>query len=345
MNYPSIVTTPIGQPTAPDWFDLVPKVEIHLHLEGAIPLEALWELVNKYGGDPETPDLAAVRRRFVFQDFPHFLQVWRWKSGFLRVYEDFTFIAESVARDLARQNIVYTEMFCSPPDFRHIGLRAQPILEAIRAGLARVPEIEVALVVDLVRDAGPELAARTLMEVAEARALGVIGVGIGGAEHSFPPEPFAPVYAAARELGLRTTAHAGEAAGAASIWGALRALGAERIGHGTRAVEDPRLVEYLAEKQIPVEMCPLSNVRTGVVPSLAEHPIRRFFEQGLLVSVNTDDPKMFGNSLAEEYRLLETQLGFTRADIQRLLLNAIRSTWMEEERKNQLTTEITEMRE
>ncbi|HOU12053.1 MAG TPA: adenosine deaminase [Anaerolineae bacterium] len=319
-----------------NWFERIPKVELHLHLEGAIPHAALWELVQKYGGDPSLPDLAALQQRFVFRDFPHFIEMWVWKNQFLREYEDFTFIAEAVARDLANQNIRYAEVFYSPIDFARHGLHVQPLTEAIRAGLARVPEIDVALITDFDRGFGAENAARTLAEVCEVRDLGIVGVGLGGLELQYPPELFTEVYAQARELGFHTTAHAGEAAGAASIWGALRALRIERIGHGVHAEEDPALLDYLAEHTIPLEMCPLSNVRTGVVQSLDKHPARRYFERGILVTISTDDPKMFGNTLAEEYALLEQTLGFSRADIRTLILNGIRAAWLPETQKERL---------
>ncbi len=321
-----------------NWFERIPKVELHLHLEGAIPYQALWELIQKYGGDPSVPDPAALKEKFVFRDFPHFIATWIWKNGFLREYEDFTLIAEAVARDLADQNIRYAEVFYSPVDFSGHGLGVQRLTEAIRAGLARVPAIDVALIADLDRDYGPQTAMRTLAEVNEVRALGVIGIGIGGSEQLYPPEPFAEVYAQARALGFHTTAHAGESAGAASVWGALRALQVERIGHGTRAEEDPALLDYLAEHAIPLEMCPLSNMRTGIVQSLAQHPVRRYFSQGILVTINTDDPKMFGNSLAEEYALLEQELGFSRRDIRTLILNGIQAAWLPETSKARLRT-------
>jgi len=320
-----------------NWFDRLPKVELHLHLEGAIPYPALWNLVQKYGGAPDLPDLEALKQKFVFRDFPHFIDTWVWKNQFLREYEDFTFIAEAVARDLAQQNIRYAEVFFSPVDFAHHGLCVQRLAEAIRAGLTRVPDIDIFLIVDFGRDYGPETAARTLADVVEVRDQGVIGVGIGGSEHLYPPEPFADVYAQARALGFHTTAHAGEAAGAASIWGALHALHAERIGHGTRAAEDPALLDYLAAHAIPVEMCPLSNVRTGVVSSLDKHPVRCYFERGILVTINTDDPSMFGNTLAEEFMLLEQVLGFSRDDIRMLILNGIRASWQPEAQKERLS--------
>jgi adenosine deaminase len=318
------------------WFERVPKVELHLHLEGAIPHDALWELVQKYGGDPSVPDLEALKCKFEYRDFPHFIETWIWKNRFLREYEDFTFIAEAVARDLAGQNIRYVEAFYSPADFARHGLGTQELTEAIRSGLSRVPEVKVALVADLVRDFGPEKAALTLAEVNEVRDLGVVGIGIGGSEQAFPTEPFEAVYEEARQLGFHTSAHAGEAAGAASIWGAIRSLQVDRIGHGTRAEEDESLLDYLAEHRIPLEMCPVSNVRTGVVNSLEEHPIRRYFERGIIVTVNSDDPKMFGNSLAEEFRLLEGTLGFSRDEIWTLILQGIQAAWLSEDRKQKL---------
>ena len=315
------------------WYERVPKVELHLHLEGAIPYEILWELVRKYGGDPQVPDQAALSCKFEFKDFPHFIETWIWMIQFLREYEDFTLFAEAVARDLAGQNIRYVEAFYSPPDFARHGLQLQRLTEAIRAGLERVPEIEIALIADVVRDLGPENAAVTLAQVNEVRELGVIGIGLGGSEQRFPPEPFERVYAEARRLGFHVTAHAGEAAGPESLWGAIRSLQVERIGHGVRAAEEEELLAYLADRQIPLEVCPLSNVRTGVVKSIDEHPVRKLFERGLLITINTDDPKMFGNSLAEEYRLLEEYLGFSRPELRSLILNAISAAWLPPERK------------
>lgn len=315
----------------------LPKVELHLHLEGAIPPTDLWPLLAKYGGDPAVPTPEAIAERLRFRTFREFLQGWNWKNGFLREYEDFTWIAEAVARDLARQRIVYAEVFCSPPDFALAhGLKTQPFLAAVRAGLDRVPEVEVALVVDLVRDYGAERAMRTLHETDEAREFGVIGVGIGGSEHRYPPDLYTEVYHEARRLGFYTSAHAGEAAGPESMWGAVRSLAVDRIGHGTRAEEDDALLEHLLVARTPLEMCPLSNVRTGTVESIERHPIRRYFDRGLLVTVNTDDPGMFGNSLVEEFDLLAGQFGFEDREILQLMRNAIDASWADEDRKVEL---------
>jgi adenosine deaminase len=233
-----------------DWFEKVPKTEIHLHLEGAIPHSALWELVQKYGGDPSVKTFDELEARFEYRDFPHFLDIWTWKNGFLREYEDFELIAAAVAQDLVGQNIRYVEAFYSPSDFAHHGLQTQKITEAVRAGLNQVSGIEVALIADLVRDYGPERAMETLKEVNEVTEFGIIGIGLGGAEHDYPPVLFQEAYDTARKSGLRTTAHAGEGAGAESVRSAIDDLRVDRIGHGVRAQEDEQLLERLAASQI-----------------------------------------------------------------------------------------------
>lgn len=318
------------------WHDAIPKVELHVHLEGAIPHDALFELIRKYGGDPQVPDVAALERRFAYRDFPQFIAAWGWKNGFLREYEDFTWIAERTARDMAAQNIRYAEVFFSPSIFARRGLAVQELTRAVRRGLDRAPGIEIALVADLVRDYGPRVEAETLARLSEVRDLGVVGIGIGGSEHEYPPAPFATLFAEARARGFHTTAHAGEAAGADSVWDAIRCLQIERIGHGTRAGEDPALISHLAARRIPLEMCPLSNVRTGVVPALADHPIRRYLESGIPVTVGTDDPCMFQTTLAEEYRRLERECGFSPEEIRRLILTGIEVSWLPEQRRREL---------
>jgi adenosine deaminase len=324
------------------WYDDVPKVELHVHLEGAIPHAALFELIQKYGGDSSAPDVAALANRFVYRDFPQFIEAWIWKNGFLREYDDFTFISEMVAWDMARQNIRYAEMFYSPSSFARRGLSVQRVTEAVRKGLSRVADIEIALIADLVRNFGPEAEMATLAALSDVKDLGVVGIGIGGSEHEFPPAPFEGLYEEARKAGFHTTAHAGEAAGAESVWDALRVLQVERVGHGTRAFEDPALVRYLAEHRIPLEMCPMSNVRTRVVGRLSEHPIRQYLDAGVVVTVNSDDPKMFQTSLAEEYRLLEQECGWTKGDIFQVILNGISSSWLPQGRKTSMATEFAD---
>jgi adenosine deaminase len=330
-------------PVRRDWLERVPKVELHLHLEGAIPHQALWQLICKYGGDPLTPSLESLPGRFVYRDFPDFIDRWMWKQGFLREAADYELVGAAVASELARQRIVYAEAFYTPADVAAVGLSTQEVSLGLRRGLASVAGVEVALIVDLCRDYGPAVGARTFAEVAEVAAeAGVIGIGLGGSEQRFPPEQFAPVYERAHAAGLRTTAHAGEVVGPESVWGAVRALRVDRIDHGTRAVEDPALMAYLAERRVPVTSCPSSNVATGAVASLESHPIRRFLDAGLVVSIGTDDPAMFGLSLAGEFAALQSRVGLTDADVRRLMLNAVESCWLPEERKSDLRTRVVE---
>jgi len=318
------------------WLHSLPKVELHIHLEGSIPLATLWQLMQQYGGDPDVPDMAALARKFQYRDFPHFINTWVWKNRFIRTAADFTTIAAAVAQDWAEQNICYVESHYSPTDFARHGLTIGEITRAIRAGLDQVPAIHVNLIADVVRDSSIDRAMHTVETVAELSEYGVIGIGLGGSEQTHPPEPFAPVFARARQLGLRTTAHAGEAAGAESIWGALTALGAERIGHATRASTDPKLCDFFVTQQIPLEMCPLSNVRTGVVADMPSHPIADFIKRGMLVTVNTDDPKMFNNTLVDEYTQLMEHFHLSPATICQLIDNAVTASWLADDEKTHL---------
>jgi adenosine deaminase len=314
-------------------FMTIPKIENHLHLEGAIPLETLWTLIQKYGGDTSVSNMEQLTEKFEYRDFSHFLEIWLWKNKYIREYDDFTFLSDAVFKDLSKQNIKYAEIFVSPSEYRGI-LEIPKIIEAISKSIICSYEIRISLIIDLVRNLGPDNAMKTLYEINEVKDLGIIGIGLGGQEKEYPPELFTAVFEAARKLGFKTTAHAGEAAGPESIWGAIHKLKVDRIGHGTRAIEDPELLNYLAVNQIPVELCPLSNLRTKVINSIDEHPVRKFIEMGIPVSINTDDPKMFGNSLHDEYQLLQDSFDFSDNDIKKIIINSIHTTWLDEIEKD-----------
>jgi adenosine deaminase len=319
----------------------MPKVELHLHLEGAIPLPTLWELIERHGGDDTIRTQSDLVEFFTYRDFAHFMETWVWMIRFLRYYEDFTYAAEAFARHLEDQNIVYAEAFFSPSDFRHHRLDPQELARAIRTGLDRVPGVEVALIADLVRDRGPIGTAETLRAITEVAAEArIIGIGIGGYEAENPPELFTDVYRTAREAGFRVTAHAGEAAGPASVWGAIRALEVERIGHGVRSIEDPQLVDYLVEHQIPLEVCPTSNVRTAVVAAWETHPARCLIEAGAMVTINTDDPALFHTSLANEFQVLSDRFGFDETVIRRVSHAAVEASWAPGSTKQELTRRL-----
>ena len=297
----------------------LPKTELHLHLEGAMPQQTLLRLVQKYGGTDEVPNLKALQAKFRYRDFAHFIATWVWMVKFIREYEDFRLIASGVAQDLTAQGVRYAELHFSPGDFERHGLRLQPLALAIRAGLHEASqksgsplESRFGLILDLGRDNGPEKGMRLLEEAAEVAAeAGILGIGLGGSEQLFPPGPYRPVYQRAAALGLHRVAHAGEAAGPESMWGAIKSLGVERIGHGTRAIEDPALVTFLARERIPLEVCLTSNLRTGVLAALHDHPLATYLRAGVPVTLSSDDPAMFGSDIVNEYRQARDVLGLS----------------------------------
>jgi adenosine deaminase len=320
-------------------FQTIPKVENHLHLEGAIPLETIWQLIQKYGGDKSISDINQLQKRFVYKNFNQFIETWIWKNQFIREYEDFALITGFVVQDLIRQNVRYAEVFISPSLFKN-RLQTQRIVENISNEIKKHIKIQINLIVDLVRNYGAEKEMITLHEINEVKNFGIIGIGIGGSENEYPPELFKGVYEKARHFGFKTTAHAGEAAGPASIWGALLELKVDRIGHGTRAAEDKELLKYLANNKIPVEVCPLSNLRTKVISTMKDHPVKTFIDAGIPVSINTDDPKMFNNSLFEEYQSLQDTFNYSDQDIQSIIINSIDTMWLDKKGKEKLISEM-----
>jgi adenosine deaminase len=314
----------------------IPKVELHLHLEGAIPLETLYRLIQRKGDEPSIRTIADLRQRLRYTDFLHFIQVWIWKNTFIREEKDFEEIAYEILRDLKRENVKYVEAFYSPGDYRRQGLTSGGITECLITGKERAQEdfgIRCELIVDLIRDHGPEVGMERLDELTPYLGRGLIGIGLGGSEQMFPADPYVEVYEEARRRGFRLTAHAGEVVGADAIWTVLDKLKVDRIGHGLRAYEDPLLVDQLKERQIPLEMSVISNLRTGVCESLRNHPIKDYFRQGLMVTVNSDDPTMFNSSISEEYTVLFQKLGFSLAELKQLSMNGIAASFMSDEEK------------
>ena len=324
------------------FFKNIPKIELHLHLEGAIPVFSLWELVQKYDKKKNVKSERDLEAMFDYKDFSHFLNIWTWKNTFLREYEDFAFIATEVVKDLIEQNHKYAEFFFTPLDHVENGIEPQRLLEALHNGIKHyLNRITVNFIFDISRNFGPENGMMLLEQMKEMKSHNLVGMGMGGSEHLYPPEPFKDVYEKAKEYGFRTTVHAGEAAGPSSVWGALKHLCPDRIGHGASIIEDADLLNYVKEKRIPIELCPISNVRTGVVKNLREHPIRKYYDNDLNISVNTDDPKMFDTSLENEFTQLG-KIGFKKEDVKVLLSNAINSAWCDEDVKNDLRTETDE---
>ncbi|MHA2041661.1 MAG: adenosine deaminase, partial [Candidatus Thorarchaeota archaeon] len=292
----------------------LPKVELHVHILGTIRPRTLLDFIDE--GGFETPykseeDLAQLLQ---FQDFGHFISVYSEVVNFISKEKQFERLAFEMLEDLAASNVRYAEISFSAPDhMRRRELEFGAMLDAIDRGIRRAHRktgIEADVRIDLVRNYGPESAMEVLDWIRE-RLDSIVSVDIGGSEHNFPAKPFAPVYKEARNLGLHLVAHAGEAEGPESIWDVIKFLEVERIGHGTSAIKDAQLMDHIKEKGIAIESCPVSNVRTGVVASIEEHPIREFYDRGLLVTVNSDDPAFFDTNITFEYTQLHDKLGFS----------------------------------
>jgi aminodeoxyfutalosine deaminase len=317
----------------------MPKVELHVHLEGSIRPATLLTLAERNGVGLPARDLEGLSEFYRFSDFGHFIQVYVTISHCLRTVPDFNLISYEFGADMARQNIRYAEVTFTPnPHVATSGLPFDEILAGLNDGRARAQAdfgVEFRWVLDIVRD-DPDSRHQVAEWATSSLDEGVIGFGLGGIERGHPPELFADAYAVARGAGLHSVPHAGEIAGPESVWGAIRALGAERLGHGVRSVEDPVLVDYLREHQLPLEVCPTSNLCLGVYPSYTEHPIRWLWEQGLYVTVNSDDPPMFNTDLVREYEVLAERLGFTAAELEQLSLNALRASFLPSDRRAEL---------
>ncbi len=311
----------------------LPKAELHLHLEGSIEPSTLVELRQRHGINGAS--LAEAEQLYNYKDFPGFLTAFKDVTGHLRTPEDYELITCRLVESLKAQNVLHAEVFVSVGVCLWRNQDFPAIFEGLERGRARGEKdfgISLLWIFDAVRQFGAEKAQSVLDLAIQFRDRNVIAFGIGGDERGGPAEWFAGVYSRAAEHGLHLTAHAGENAGPDSIWGALN-LKAERIGHGLTAAQDPELIEELAESQVAIEICVTSNLRTGVCPDLAQHPVRRYFDQGLMLTLNSDDPAMFRSSLIEEYALVQKAFGFTDEHLRELARNSFEASFLPAEKK------------
>jgi adenosine deaminase/aminodeoxyfutalosine deaminase len=333
------------------WLRALPKVELHLHLEGTIEPETLVALSQRHDATPLT--LADARALYTYRNFLGFLDAFKAVSARLQTPDDYELITYNMVRTLAAQGVVHAEVYIS---FGIIYYWKQtdvePFVAAIeRARIRAQQEFGTTLywLIDAVRNFGPDEAARVFRKAAELRAQypSIVGIGIGGDEARGPASLFRDSYAEAAAAGLRLTAHAGESGGPvegpASIWAAIN-IGAERIGHGLAAQYDPQLLEVLAHKQIPIEINVTSNIRTGCCPDFDSHPLRRYFDSGLMVTLNSDDPPMFGANLLDEYILAYERYGFTPDQLRELAANAVEASFLPPTPKLALLARIEQYR-
>jgi adenosine deaminase len=321
------------------FIEAMPKVELHIHLEGSIAPKTLLELAKRNGIQLGHQDEASLQEFYRYKNFLGFIDVFVACVSCLKTPADIYQIAHELLEDSARQNVLYREVFFSPQHYIRPELSYLAILEALdaaRADARREWGVEVRWLLDISREMGVPAAELATERAIAGMSHGIIGLGIGGDEANFPPAWFAPCFAKAKAAGLRLTAHAGEAAGPESIWGALDDLKAERIGHGVRVVEDEALLARVLAERIPLEMCPTSNVLTRVVESFADHPLPALLARGFHVTVNSDDPPMFNTNLTHELAQLASVFGLDHAALKQLSENAIQASFLPDSEKREL---------
>ena len=310
----------------------LPKAELHLHLEGAIEPATLFELRQRHG---ERPIQTEVEQLYRYVDFQGFLLSFKNITEHLRTAEDYELITYRLMQRLKEESVLHAEVYvsvgvclCRKQDFA-------AIFEGLERGRARGAKdfgISLLWIFDAVRQFGVEEAQKVFELAARYKDRHVVGVGIGGDELKAPPELFRGVYGYASANALRLTAHAGETGPPESIWGALN-LQVERIGHGVAAAQDADLIEELSQRQVPVEICLTSNVRTGVCKTIAEHPVKNYFDHGIMITLNTDDPAMFNTTLSREYQLAQETFGFTDEHLRELARNSFEASFLPAEKK------------
>ena len=331
-----------------EYIAAAPKAELHVHLEGSIQPSTFLMLAKRHRVDLPADTEEGLRNWYRFRDFHHFIEVYVAITRCLRTVEDFELIVYEFGADMARQNIRYAEVTFSPSTHLWInGVDQDVWFTGLTEGRRRVSAsfgVEINWVFDLVRNDYPERGRfdYTTDVAIEGMDDGVIALGLGGMEEGYPPGPFVPWFDRARTAGLRSAPHAGEHVGPESIWSAIEDLGAERIGHGVRAIEDPKLVTYLAEHRIPLEISPTSNICLGLYPDAASHPMKALHEAGVVVTANSDDPPLFNTTLTEELALLADPWGFCAETIDEILLNGVCYSFLPEDRKRTMAANFRE---
>ncbi len=319
-----------------EWLRGLPKAELHLHLEGTIKPETLVELSKRHDQEPLT--LEGAERLYQYENFLGFLMSFKAVTERLKGPDDYELITYNMIRELARQGVVHAEVYVSfGIIFFWKKTEVEPYVDAIERGRERGEKdfgTSVLWIVDAVRHFGVEEGARVFRKAAELKEKypSIVGIGIGGDEARGPADQFRDLYKEAKDAGLRLTAHAGESVGPESVWSAIN-IGAERIGHALAAQHDAELIEVLARKQIPLEINITSNIRTGCCKGFDEHPVKEYFESGLMITLNSDDPPMFGSNLLGEYVLAQERYGFTLDQMRELAANAVEASFLDPARK------------
>ncbi|MFE4826951.1 adenosine deaminase [Streptomyces sp. NPDC056672] len=321
----------------------LPKAELHVHHVGSASPRIVAELAARHPDSQVPTDPEALVEYFTFTDFAHFIDVYLSVVDLIRTPEDVRLLTFEVARDMARQNIRYAELTVTPFSSTSRDIHEVAFMEAIEDA-RKAAESELGVVLrwcfDIPGEAGLKAAEETARLAVDLRPEGLIAFGLGGPEIGVPRPQFKPYFDRAIDAGLHSVPHAGETTGPETVWDALRDLRAERIGHGTSSVQDPELLAYLAEHRIPLEVCPTSNIATRAVADLDEHPIKAMVAAGVLVTVNSDDPPMFGTDLNQEYAVAARLLGLDERGVAGLAKNGVEASFLDTAGKERLATEI-----
>jgi adenosine deaminase len=326
------------------FIEKMPKVELHVHMEGSIQPETLLLLAERNQVDLPAKTIEELHKWYTFTDFPHFIEIYRLIGKCLRTADDIELIARQFLVGQAKQNILYSEVTYTP--YSQYMANGIPFADQL-AGLNRAQAwakdelgVEMGIITDISRDVEPELGNIVAEWAVQGMHNCVIALGLGGYEVGNPPEKFREAFDIVHKAGLPAVIHAGETGGPDSIRGAMDALHAVRIGHGVRCLEDADLVKRLRDEQIPLEVCPTSNICLKVFPSLEEHSLPKLVEEGLYVTINSDDPPMFNTTLTREYQLVHETFGYDREQIKEFVLRALRVTLLPQEKKDVLEKQI-----
>ncbi|MFD5930549.1 adenosine deaminase [Streptomyces sp. NPDC059382] len=321
----------------------LPKAELHVHHVGSASPRIVAELASRHPDSKVPTDPEALADYFTFTDFAHFIEVYLSVVDLVRTPDDVRTLTFEVARDMARQNIRYAELTITPYSSTRRGIEEKAFMEAIEDA-RKDAEAELGVILrwcfDIPGEAGLEAAAETTRLAVDLRPEGLVSFGLGGPEIGVPRPQFKPYFDRARAAGLHSVPHAGESTGPETVWDAIRELGAERIGHGTTSVRDPELLAYLAEHRIALEVCPTSNIATRVVTDMDAHPVKEMVAAGVLVTINSDDPPMFGSDLNNEYAVAARLLDLDERGLAQLAKNAVEASFLDPAGKARLIAEI-----
>ena len=336
----------------------LPKAELHVHLEGAIAPATALQLAHKYSHLGFIGQVELVQNSISFTNYEEFHSYYQICMQLIRSAEDFELVVYECGRDMANQNIRYREMYISIYQHLHLwekNLQLLDILDGLLLGCQKAHndfDVEMQWIFGIPRHRhftghnprvfDPTIASKVLDYASQGQEYGVIGIGLGGNEVDAPPEPFGNIFQQAKQMGLRSIPHAGETDGAKSVWGAIKELQADRISHGVRSIENTDVVKELVERRIPLDVCPTSNIRLGIYPTMSQHPFRQLDDLGVIVTINSDDPSIIGSSLCDEYVIVAKEFGYAISDLVRFAKNSIKVSYATIEAKAKYFSEIDE---